>query len=88
MTDPSNASSPPDAISTLSFEQALARLDVIVRQLEAGDIELDAAVGAFEEGTKLKRHCEAKLAEARERVDQITGTPDGAMGLAPLPDMD
>jgi exonuclease VII small subunit len=36
----------------------------------------------------LKRHCERKLAEARERVDQITRAPDGAPGLSPLPDME
>ena len=79
---------PPDEIAQMSFEQALAGLETIVRRLESGDVELDAAVGAFERGVLLKRHCERKLAEARERVEQITRTPEGGIGIAPLPEMD
>jgi exodeoxyribonuclease VII small subunit len=75
-------------IATMSFEEAMAGLETIVRRLETGEVELDAAVGAFERGVLLKRHCEKKLAEARERVDQITRAPDGALGLAPLPEME
>ncbi len=78
----------PADIATMSFEEAMAGLETIVRRLETGEVELDAAVGAFERGVLLKRHCEKKLSEARERVDQITRAPDGALGLAPLPDMD
>jgi len=78
----------PAEIAAMSFEQALAKLDTIVRRLESGDVELDAAVVAFEEGVLLKRHCEAKLAEAKERVDQITLAPNGAQTLTPLPDME
>ena len=75
-------------IAPMSFEEALAGLEAIVRRLESGDVELDAAVGAFERGVLLKRHCEQKLAAARERVEQITRTPDGGIGAAPLPEMD
>jgi len=78
----------PQDIAEMSFEQALAGLEAIVRRLDSGEVELDAAVGAFERGVLLKRHCEKKLAEARERVDQITQGADGSLGLAPLPDME
>ncbi|MGE4528793.1 MAG: exodeoxyribonuclease VII small subunit [Rhodospirillaceae bacterium] len=78
----------PQDIAEMSFEQALAGLEAIVRRLDSGEVELDAAVDAFERGVQLKRHCEKKLAEARERVEQITQAPDGSLGLAPLPDME
>ncbi|MBN2751991.1 MAG: exodeoxyribonuclease VII small subunit [Rhodospirillaceae bacterium] len=78
----------PDDVAAMSFEQALAGLETIVRRLDSGDVELDAAVGAFERGVLLKRHCEKKLSEARERVEQITQAPDGTLGVSPLPDME
>lgn len=84
----SEGSREPADIASMSFEQALSGLETIVRRLESGDVELDAAVGAFERGVLLKRHCEKKLAEARERVEQITQTPDGGLSTAPLPDME
>jgi len=60
---------PEDDVSQLSFEDALAELDQIVRGLEGGTLKLDAAVQAFERGVKLRRHCEAKLAEVEARVE-------------------
>ncbi|MBK1665863.1 exodeoxyribonuclease VII small subunit [Rhodospirillum rubrum] len=71
-------------IASLSFEQALTELESIVRKLEQGTIELDQAVGAYERGVALKRHCEAKLAEARMKVERISLGPDGTVGTAPF----
>ncbi|CAA7619928.1 exodeoxyribonuclease VII small subunit [Magnetospirillum sp. UT-4] len=73
---------PPD-IAGLSFEDALAQLDAIVRQLESGGTRLDDAIGAYERGTLLKRHCEAKLKEAQAKVDRIVLGPDGAVSAEP-----
>lgn len=73
---------PPD-IAAMDFEDALAALEEIVRQLEGGKIRLEEAVGAYERGVKLKRHCEAKLKEAKAKVDRITIGPDGGIGVAP-----
>jgi len=87
MNDQPVASDQSAQISQMSFEQALSQLDTIVRRLESGDVELDAAVGAFEQGVLLKRHCETKLAAARERVEKITSAPDGTKTLSPLPEM-
>ena len=88
MAEQPAVSDEPAEIAGMSFEEAMTGLEAIVRRLETGEVELDAAVGAFERGVQLRRHCEKKLAEARERVDQITRGPDGALGLAPLPDME
>lgn len=73
----------PADIAALSFEEALAELERIVRQLEEGKGPLDAAIDAYSRGSLLKRHCEAKLAEAQARVDRIVLGPDGAPSVQP-----
>ncbi len=72
---------PPD-IAALSFEDALAELDRIVRQLEEGRGKLDDAIVAYERGAQLKRHCATKLEEARAKVDRIVLGPDGSVAIA------
>lgn len=68
----------PDPIGQLSFEDALKRLEEIVRRLEGGDVPLDDAIGLYGEGEKLKQQCEARLAAAQERIDLIQLDRDGA----------
>jgi exodeoxyribonuclease VII small subunit len=65
-------------ITHLSFEDALAELERIVRQIEDGRGRLDEAISSYERGIALKRHCESKLKDARVKVQQITLTEDGA----------
>jgi exodeoxyribonuclease VII small subunit len=78
------ATSLPDDILKLSFEDALAELEQIVTRLEAGRSKLDEAIGAYERGALLKRHCEAKLREAQMKVEQIQLQPDGSIAARPL----
>jgi len=52
-------------ISSLSFEGALAELEDIVRRLEQGKSDLEDAIGAYERGAALKKHCETKLKQAK-----------------------
>ena len=73
---------PPD-IAKLSFEDALAELEKIVRRLEEGKGKLDAAIKAYERGAALKSHCEAKLQEAQARVEKIVLRADGSVGVEP-----
>ena len=54
----------PADIAALSFEEALAELQELVKRLERGDNKLEEAIKAYERGAALKRHCEAKLREA------------------------
>ncbi|HET6461079.1 MAG TPA: exodeoxyribonuclease VII small subunit [Syntrophales bacterium] len=51
------------------FEEALERLEDIVRKMEAGDMSLDESLKAFEEGIKLARLCSLRLDEAERRVE-------------------
>jgi exodeoxyribonuclease VII small subunit len=73
----------PADVASMSFEDALAELEQIVRRLEAGQVKLDDAILCYERGTQLKRHCEHKLNEAQQRVDRIVVGPDGAVSAAP-----
>jgi exodeoxyribonuclease VII small subunit len=70
-------------ITAMSFEDALAELEGIVRRLESGQVKLDDAIQSYERGAQLKRHCEKKLNEAQQRVDRIVIAPDGAVTVEP-----
>ena len=74
---------PPD-IQAMSFEQAIAELEEIVKTLEAGKGKLDEAVSFYERGTYLRRHCEAKLAEAQAKIDKIVARADGSLATEPF----
>lgn len=59
-------------INSLTFEQAMAELEQLVRSLESGQTNLEDSVQAYERGIALKNHCEDKLKQAKLRVDKIT----------------
>ena len=54
-----------------SFEEALSQLEDIVDRLEKGEVSLDDAVKAYEQGSELKNECQKRLDEARLKVDRI-----------------
>jgi len=53
------------------FEDALEKLENIVREMETGEMPLDSALKSFEEGVRLIRFCSAKLDETQRRVEQL-----------------
>ena len=65
----------PADIKKLSFEESLGELEDIVRDLESGSGDLDAAINAYARGAHLKRHCETKLKDAQARIDKIVLGP-------------
>ncbi len=56
-------------MSKEKFEEALEKLEEIVRRMEAGEMTLEESLKAFEEGIKLARLCAKKLDEADRRVE-------------------
>ena len=66
-------------LNKLTFEDALAQLENIVRELEAGKIKLDDAVEAYEKATALKKFCEDKLKSAQLKIEKINVAPDGSV---------
>jgi exodeoxyribonuclease VII small subunit len=71
-------------VAGMSFEEAFAELEKIVRQLEEGRGKLDDAIQSYERGMALKRHCETKLKDAQTKIDRITLAADGSVGLTPF----
>ena len=61
--------------SKLSPQQ---RLDEIVKQLEKGDVPLDASLALFEEGSRLLAACNEMLDTAEQKVVQLKKGSDGA----------
>jgi exodeoxyribonuclease VII small subunit len=71
-------------VGALSFEEALAELEQIVRGLEGGQQKLEDAIKSYERGAALRRYCEAKLAEAEARVAAIVEKADGTLATRPM----
>ncbi len=61
----------------LSFEEAMARLEVIVRTLENGSAPLDSSLGLFEEGVGLVRLCNEKLDSVEQKIKILVKGKDG-----------
>jgi exodeoxyribonuclease VII small subunit len=60
-----------------TFEESLSQLEALVARLEAGELSLEEALRAFEEGVRLTRLCAARLEDAERRVHLLTRTPEG-----------
>lgn len=70
-----------DALSALSFEDALKQLEGIVARLESGDASLDESINLYTQGDALRAQCTARLKDAQARIEKISlgadGTPNG-----------
>jgi exodeoxyribonuclease VII small subunit len=64
--------------ASLDFERSLAALEGLVEQLEGGDLPLEKALAAFEEGVKLTRECQRALREAEQKVAILSGDDEDA----------
>lgn len=71
-------------MSDLKFEDALKRLEEIVKELEKGDLQLDDALKMFEEGVKLSRKCLEVLDNAEKRVEILMQDKDGIKRSRPF----
>ncbi len=74
----------PKDIKSMSFEVALEELQQIVAQLESGQGKLEEAIGSYQRGAALKRHCENKLRQAKQQIDKISLGPGGAAKAEPV----
>ena len=72
------------SLENISFEEALAELEKIVRQLESGGADLKTSIDAYGRGMELKKHCEARLKEAQSKIEKITISADGKAAAEPF----
>ena len=63
--------------SAPTFEEALARLETIVRELEEADLPLERSLTVFEEGVRLSRLLHERLNEAERKVEILMKNEDG-----------
>ena len=68
----------------LPFEEALKKLEAIVEAMESEDLPLETLLAKYEEGTQLSRVCQAKLAEAEVKIQQLEKTAAGELKIKPL----
>lgn len=68
-----------DAQTPIDFEHALAALESQVQRLESGDLPLEEALKAFEEGVTLTRQCQQSLDAAEQKVQLLLAKRDGSL---------
>lgn len=61
----------------INFEEALARLEKIVKELESGEAPLDRSLELYEEGTSLVRVCSKALENAEKKIKMLTLSENG-----------
>jgi exodeoxyribonuclease VII small subunit len=71
-------------ITGLTYEAALAELDTLITKLEGGSIPLEEAIGAYERGALLAKHCADLLERTEQRVNQLVVRADGGIAERPL----
>jgi exodeoxyribonuclease VII small subunit len=85
----SKSARPSDAAKNgnVPFEEALKKLEAIVEAMESEDLPLETLLARYEEGTKLAQVCQAKLAEAELKIQQLEKNAAGEMKLKPLSEL-
>jgi exodeoxyribonuclease VII small subunit len=68
-------------LAAVKFEDAMARLETIVSELEKGDLPLDQSLKIFEEGIKLSKTCLKMLDDAERKVEILIQDKDGKKRL-------
>ena len=68
-------------MAAVKFEQAMARLEAIVGELEKGDLPLDESLKIFEEGIRLSKNCLKVLEEAERKVEVLVQDTNGKREL-------
>ena len=68
----------------MSFEDALKRLESTVEAMENADLPLETLLARFEEGAQLAQMCQARLAEAELKIQQLEKSAGGQLILKPV----
>jgi exodeoxyribonuclease VII small subunit len=66
----------------LSFEEALAELEVIVRALEDGQVGLEDSLASYEKGVGLLKRCYGQLRQAEQRIQLLAGVDEEGKPMA------
>ena len=69
-----------------TFEAQLAALELVVRELERGDLPLERSLELFEQGVRLSRVCQERLNEAERRIEVLLRDGEGRTTVGSLDD--
>lgn len=84
MPNPSKSAGQNHPAKNLPFEDALKKLEGVVGAMESGDLSLETLLARYEEGTRLVKICQEKLAEAELKIQQLEKNAAGEMKLKPF----
>ena len=84
MPNHSKGAGPNSPAKNPPFEEALQKLEGVVEAMEADDLPLETLLAKYEEGAKLVKICQEKLAEAELKIQQLEKNAAGEMKLKPL----
>ena len=87
MANPSKNAAAGAPAKTPPFEEALKKLEDIVEAMESDDLPLETLLARYEEGSKLVKVCQEKLAEAELKIQQLEKNTAGEMKLKPFEEM-
>jgi len=83
-TPPKSTQPNPSPKAAMPFEEALEKLETIVEAMESGDLPLESLIAKYEDGVKLAKVCQEKLAEAELKIQQLEKSAAGELKLKPL----
>lgn len=67
-----------------TFEQAISKLEQIVKDMETGDLPLEQTLKKFEEGVKLSKFCSTKLDETEKKITVLLDDTKGNVTEKPF----
>jgi exodeoxyribonuclease VII small subunit len=73
------------AVELLSIEEAMERLESLVREMETGQLPLEKLITSYEEGVKLASLCQEKLDAAAKKIQIISKNASGQTRLEDFP---
>lgn len=68
----------------MTYEQQLQQLEALIKQLENGELSLDQALAAYEQGVALIRACQLQLEQAEQRIQRLARDANGEETLVPF----
>ena len=72
------------AIQKLTYEEALAELETLIRRLETGTIDLADSIASYERGVALAAHCSSLLEDTEKKVQRLVLGPRGEPSEVPM----
>jgi len=72
------------AKTNIAFEDALTKLEGIVESMETDELPLEQLLAKYEDGVRLAKVCQERLADAELKIQQLEKTAGGELKLKPL----